>query len=126
MSWSKLWQRGGRKVKKQAPEPASGDAYCEVASIHSHGEDQIGINLRGAIEPGGQTVASGAALTGTGDGKIRVSLPVTLPPSTAVGIAGLECQCLGVSGPCEEGGDAWVADVEVISPSLPLPQRAAG
>ena len=196
MSWSKLWQRGGRKEKKEAPAPAptlapgpetvtlawvaaDGGAHCEVAPFHSHGEGQIGVQLSQAIEPdtpvwlisadgfehagavlacnvqqdrlighitlrepageapedtatrvqwiepGGEAVACAASLAAKGDGRIRVSLPRALPASTVVRIAGREYQCLGVSDSCEQEGEGWVAEVEVISPSLRLPQRAA-
>ncbi len=192
MSWSKLWQRGGRKEKKQAPAPpvgpetvtlawvaADGAGHCEVASMQSHGEGQIGIQLSQSIEPdtpvwlisangvdragmllacnvqqdrltghltlcepageltdgkatrvqwiepGGDTVTCAASLTGKGDGRIRVALPRALPATAVVRIAGRQYQCLAVSGSCEQEGEGWVADVEVISPSMPLPQRAA-
>ena len=77
------------------------------------------------IEPGGDTVTCAASLTGKGDGRIRVLLPRALPASAVVRIAGQQYQCLAVSGSCEQEGEGWVADVEVISPSMPLPQRAA-
>ena len=69
MSWSKLWQRGGRKQesgneKRGAPAAASGPeavtlawlaadgvARCEGATVHSHTHDQIGVQLSQAIEP---------------------------------------------------------------------------
>ena len=64
MSWSKLWQRGGRKEKKQAPASqagpetvtlawvaAEGAAHCEVASMQGQGKAQINVQLSESIEP---------------------------------------------------------------------------
>ena len=192
MSLSKLWQRSGRKERKEAPAPPSGPAtvtiawvaadgrgHCQVASMQGDGEGQIGVQLDQAIEsdtpvwlisadgvdragtltacnvqqnqlighitlsqpvaqlsegtatraqwiePGGQTVDCEASLAAVGDGRIRLSLPLTLPAATVVRIAGHEYQCLGVSDSGEQDGESWVTDVQVISPSLRLPQRVA-
>ena len=77
------------------------------------------------VEPGGETVDCAASLAGTGEGRVRVSLPRPLPASSVVRIAAREYQCLGAAKSCEPEGEGWVADVEVISPALRMPRSEA-
>ena len=74
-------------------------------------------------EPGGDTVTCAASLTGK-NGRIRVLLPRAMPASAVVRIAGQSINASQLVAR-EQEGEGWVADVEVISPSMPLPQRAA-
>ena len=77
------------------------------------------------VEPGGETVDCAASLAGTGEGRVRVSLPRPLPASSVVRIAAREYQCLGAAKACEPEGEGWVADVEVISPAFRMPRSEA-
>ncbi len=77
------------------------------------------------VEPGGERVDCAASLAGTGEGRVRVSLPRALPASTVVRIAAREYQCLAAAKSCEPEGEGWVADVEVISPALRMHRSEA-
>ena len=77
------------------------------------------------LDADGKAVESPASLAAAGEGQLRLSLARAVPAATIIRIAGHEYQCLASTVSCEQQGEAWIAEADLISPAFKRRQPQA-